>query len=144
MKSPSKTKLRKVVYGGDPLAEPPAELSTILDRYRGERDALITVLAEIQRHYGFRAEVQLRHVARALGFPLARDLCVATLCNLFLFDPSCKYKLRVCRDTACHVNHSLELLDSLSEQLSIEVDETTKDNRFTLQMVAYAGARSLA
>ncbi len=145
MKSPAKTKLRKVVYSGDPLAEPPpVELSAILDNHRGERDALITVLAEIQRHYGFLAKDQLRHVARELGFPLARVFGVATFYNLFLFDPPGKFQLRVCRGTACHVNQSLGILQAMGERLGIDVDETTADGRFTLQTVACVGACSLA
>jgi NADH:ubiquinone oxidoreductase subunit E len=144
MKSPAKAKLRKVVYRGDSLAEPPAELSTLLDRHRGERDALITVLAEIQRHYGFLGQDQLRHVARELGFPLARVYGVATFYNLLLFDPPGKFQVRVCRGTACHVNQSLGILRALSEHLGIDVDETTADGRFTLQTVACVGACSLA
>ena len=144
MTSPAKTKLRKVVYRGDSLAEPPAELSAILEDHRGERDALITVLAEIQRHYGFLGVDQLRHVAKELGFPLARVYGVATFYNLFLFDPPGQFQVRVCRGTACHVNQSLGILEALSERLGIDVDETTADGRFTLQTVACVGACSLA
>lgn len=145
MPSPTKSKLRKVAYRGDSLAEsPPAELGALLDRHRGERDALITVLAEIQRHYGFLGKDQLRYVARELGFPLARVYGVATFYNLFLFDPPGQYQVRVCRGTACHVNQSLGILRALSDRLGIDVDETTADGRFTLQTVACVGACSLA
>ena len=64
------------------------------------------MLDEIQRHYGYLGQIQLRYVARELGFPLARVYGVATFYNLFLFDPPGKYQVRVCRGTACHVNHS--------------------------------------
>ena len=145
MMSPAKSKLRKVVYQGDSLIEPPpAELSVILDRHRNARDALITVLAEIQRHYGFLGKDQLRYVAQELDFPLARVYGVATFYNLFLFDPPGKYQVRVCRGTACHVNQSLAILRALGERLDIAVDETTEDGRFTLQTVACVGACSLA
>lgn len=145
MKSPAKSKLRKVIYKGDPLAEPPpAELGAILDHHRDERDALITVLAEIQRHYGYLGRDQLGYVARELGFPLARVYGVATFYNLFLFDPPGEYQVRICRGTACHVNHSQDLLDALSELLDIAIDETTADGKFTLQTVACVGACSLA
>lgn len=137
--------LRKVVYQGDPLLEaPPAELAAILDRHRGQADGLITVLEEIQRHYGYLGKDQLRHVARELAFPLARVYGVATFYNLFLFTPPGKYQVRVCRGTACHVNHSGEILAHLAQKLGIAVDETTADGRFTLQTVACVGACSLA
>jgi NADH-quinone oxidoreductase subunit E len=145
MKSSQKFRQRKVVYQADPLAgPPPQELAAILDRHRGERDALITVLAEIQRHYGYLGQDQLGYVARELGFPLARVYGVATFYNLFLFDPPGEFQVRVCRGTACHVNQSHAILDQLSERLGIGIDETTPDNRFTLQTVACVGACSLA
>ena len=145
MASQNAPTLRKYVYQGDPLSEPPpAELAAILDRHRGERDALITALEEIQRHYGFLAQDQLRYVARELAFPLARVYGVATFYNLFLFDPPGKYQVRVCRGTACHVNRSDEILTHLRTQLGIDVDETTPDGRITLQTVACMGACSLA
>ncbi len=142
---PDTQNLRKHVYRGDPIVEaPPAELAAILQRHQGERDALITALEEVQRHYGYLGADQLRYVARILGFPLARVFGVATFYNLFLFDPPGKYQIRVCRGTACHVNHSAVILQYLREQLGIDVDETTADGRFTLQTVACMGACSLA
>ena len=145
MASKHGTALPKHVYRGDPLAEPPPpELAAILAPHRGEPDALITVLEEIQRHYGYLGQNHLQYVARELGFPLARVFGVATFYNLFRFKPPGHYQVRVCRGTACHVNRSDEILHSLSTRLGIGVDETTADNRFTLQTVACMGACSLA
>lgn len=136
---------RKYVYRGDPLTEaPPSELATILEHHRHERDALITTLEEIQRAYGYLNPNHLRYVARELGFPLARVYGVATFYNLFLFDPPGRHIVRVCRGTACHVNHSDEILTTLRQQLGIDVDDTTPDRCFTLQTVACMGACSLA
>ena len=145
MTSPQRSTIPKYAYRGDPLAEtPPAELALILDRHRGEPDALITALEEVQRHYGYLGRNHLQIVARELRFPLARVYGVATFYNLFLFKPPGKYQVRVCRGTACHVNHSGAILTSLEQRLGIDVDETTPDGRVTLQTVACMGACSLA
>ncbi len=136
---------KKVVYRGDPLSEPPpVELAAILDRHRGEPDALITALEEIQRHYGYLAEVHLRYLARELDFPLARIFGIATFYNFFRLTPPGEHLVRVCRGTACHVNQSQTILDYLSEQLDVAVGQTSADGRFTLQTVACVGACSLA
>jgi NADH:ubiquinone oxidoreductase subunit E len=144
MVSRERSGARKYAYRGDPLVEPPPELAAILARHRGERDGLITALEEIQRHYGFLGQDQLRYAARELGFPLARVYGVATFYNLFLFEPPGEVLVRVCRGTACHVNQADGILHHLCEKLEIGVDETTPDGRFTLQTVACVGACSLA
>lgn len=136
---------KKFVYQGDPLAAPPPlDLQQILNRHRSEADALITVLEEIQDHYGYLPRQQLQYTARELGFPLSRIYGVATFYNLFRFNPPGRYQVRVCRGTACHVNHSLEILESLKKKLGIKEDESTDDGLFTLQTVACMGACSLA
>ena len=141
----TKEALKKQVYRGDTLMEPPPpELADILDRYRAQADALITVLEEIQHHYGYLPEQHLKHTASELGFPLSRVYGVVTFYNLFQTEPPGRYQIRVCKGTACHVGHSDAILEHLKEQLGIEVEETTADDLFTLQTVACVGACSLA
>jgi len=137
--------LKKHIYRGDTLiGPPPPELITILDSYRGQPDALITVLEEIQHHYGYLPQQQLEYTARELGFPLSRIYGVVTFYNLFQFSPPGRYQVRVCKGTACHVGHSDAILKHLKEKLGIEEDATTSDGLFTLQTVACVGACSLA
>ena len=137
--------LRKFIYRGDPLAAPPPpELAAILARHRGQPDALITVLEDIQRQYGYLGQNHLQSPSRELAFPLARVYGVVTFYNLFRLNPPGKHQVRVCRGTACHVNHSAAILSRLENELGIGVDETTPDGLFTLQTVACVGACSLA
>lgn len=142
---PRNEALRKFVYRGDPLTEPPPpELAAILERHRGAPDALITTLEDIQRQYGYLGQNHLQYLSRGLGFPLARVYGVVTFYNLFRLEPPGKHQIRVCRGTACHVNHSAAILAHLENALGIGVDETTPDGEFTLQTVACVGACSLA
>jgi NADH-quinone oxidoreductase subunit E len=142
----TKEPLKKNVYRGDSLATAPLpeDLAEILDRYRGQPDALITVLEEVQNHYGYLPRAQLKHVARELGFPCSRIYGVATFYNLFQLKPPGRYQIRICKGTACHVGHSGEILEYLKEKLGVGEDETTPDQLFTLQTVACVGACSLA
>lgn len=138
-------KHRQYLYQGDPLAAPPPpELQTILDRHRAQPDALITVLEEIQNHYGYLPQRQLQYTARELGFPLSRVYGVATFYNLFHFTAPGRYMVRVCRGTACHVNGSQQIISALKKNLGINEDESTADGLFSLQTVACMGACSLA
>jgi NADH-quinone oxidoreductase subunit E len=145
MKLRTNEPLKKHVYRGDALvAPPPPELAAILDRHRGQPDALITVLEEIQQHYSYLPRRQLEVTARELGFPLSRVYGVVTFYNLFQLSPPGRYQVRVCQGTACHVGCSEAILGHLKEKLDIGVDETTPDGLFTLQTVACVGACSLA
>jgi NADH:ubiquinone oxidoreductase subunit E len=138
-------KHRQYLYQGDPLAVlPPPELEAILDRHRDQPDALITVLEEIQDHYGYLPQRQLQYTARELGFPLSRVYGVATFYNLFHFTAPGRYMVRVCRGTACHVNGSQVIIDRLKQNLGVNEDESTSDGLFSLQTVACMGACSLA
>lgn len=140
-----KKKLRQYLYQGDPLSTPPPpELTTILDRHRDQPDALITVLEEIQEHYGYLPQRQLQYTARELGFPLSRVYGVATFYNLFHFTAPGRYMVRVCRGTACHVNGSQTIINEIKNRLQIHEDETTPDGLFSLQTVACMGCCSLA
>ncbi|MBI4675606.1 MAG: NAD(P)H-dependent oxidoreductase subunit E [Chloroflexi bacterium] len=141
----TKKKHRQYLYQGDPLAAPPPpELAAILDRHRDQPDAMITVLEEIQAHYGYLPQRQLQYTARELGFPLSRVYGVATFYNLFHFTAPGRYMVRVCRGTACHVNGSQKIIDALEKNLGIHQDESTLDGLFSLQTVACMGACSLA
>lgn len=142
----TKEPLKKNVYRGDPLGSDPLpeELTEILDRYRGQPDALITVLEDVQNHYGYLPRKQLGHIARELGFPSSQIYGVATFYNLFQLKPPGRYQIRICKGTACHVSHSDKILNYLKEKLGVDEDETTADHLFTLQTVACVGACSLA
>ena len=135
----------RYIYRGDPLADAvPDELAAIIDRHRGRPDAMITVLEEIQDHYGYLPQRELQYTARELGFPLSRIYGVATFYNLFHLTPPGRYVIRICKGTACHVNHSDEILGRIEGQLGVEESETTPDKLFTLQTIACMGACSLA
>lgn len=145
MASPSRPSFRKSIYRGDPLiVPPPPELAAVFARHKGEPDALITALEEMQRHYGFLAADHLRYLARELGFPLARIYGIATFYNFFRLAPPGAHVIRVCRGTACHVNQSQLILEHLADRLGVDVGETTADGRCTLLTVACVGACSLA
>jgi NADH-quinone oxidoreductase subunit E len=141
----SPVRLRKVVYLGDPLAEPPpSELMQVLALHRGRRDAVVTVLQQIQSLYGYLPKRSVEYAARELGIPLARLYGVATFYNQFRFTPPGKIQLQVCCGTACHVRGAPAILRRLKSTLGIEEDQTTPDGLFSLQTVFCVGACSLA
>jgi NADH-quinone oxidoreductase subunit E len=119
-------------------------MASILERHRGQPDALISVLEEIQEHYGYLPRRALEHTAHSLRFPLSRVYGVATFYNLFRLSSPGRFVLRVCTGTACHVTGADAILEAVKTELGIAEEETTPDQLVTLQTIACMGACSLA
>jgi len=144
MKLLNQKPFKKNVYRGAVREVPPPELGAIFDKYRGQPDALIALLEEIQHHYSYLSKKHLAFIAQELNFPLSQIYGVVTFYNFFQLTPPGRYQVRVCKGTACHVGHSDAILEHLQNKLDIFEGETTPDKLFTLQTVACVGACSLA
>ena len=70
---------------------------------------------------------------------------MATFYAHFALEPKGKYIVRLCDGTACHVKHSIPILEALRDTLGLtEEKNTTPDMLFTLETVACLGACGLA
>lgn len=117
----------------------------ILDKYlNADRDSLIPILQEIQNVEGWLSEESLTIVGHHLSIPVSKVYGVATFYNQFRFQPQGRNHIQVCRGTACHVLGSATVLEELKKRLKIDVDETTKDGQFSLEVVACIGTCGLA
>ena len=122
-----------------------AAIESVLARHSGEgRDALIPILQEVQEAIGFISRAAVLRIGQHLNLPPSKIYGVATFYNQFRFQPRGKYHVQVCRGTACHVKGSAALLDAVQRELKIENNQTSRDGRFSLEVVACIGACGLA
>ncbi len=105
---------------------------------------MIPILQEIQDSLGWLSEEALTSVGRHLGIPVSKVYGVATFYNQFRFQPKGKFHIQVCRGTACHVLGSATVLEELRKNLKINVNETSRDGLFSLEIVACIGTCGLA
>ena len=91
---------------------------------------------------GFRR--RMFQLGEYLNLSAAKIFGVATFYTQFRLKPLGRHIINVCRGTACHVKGSERLLPILEQELGCKVGETTKDGRFTLDVVACLGACSIA
>ena len=116
---------------------------TIVSKYGGNRDSLVSILQDIQAEYHYLPEDTLRVVARQLDLQLIQVYSVATFFKAFSLKPRGEHIVSVCLGTACHVRGAPAVLDEVKRQLGIEPGETTEDMRFTLETVNCLGACAL-
>ncbi|MFP4355864.1 MAG: NADH-quinone oxidoreductase subunit NuoE [Phycisphaerae bacterium] len=121
------------------------EIEPILSKYANAgRDSLIPILQEVQDACGFLSRESVRQISEFLNLPASKIYGVATFYNQFRFKALGKYHIQVCRGTACHVKGSAAVLDALQRELKIQAGETSRDGKFSLEVVACIGACGLA
>jgi NADH-quinone oxidoreductase subunit E len=118
-------------------------LREIVDKYSGRQGAIIAMLEEIQRMYGYLPPASLRVVAENTGASLVDIYSVATFYRAFSLKPRGKHLVSVCLGTACHVRGGAALAREFEKQLGIAAGETTPEREFTLETVNCLGACAL-
>ncbi|HOJ18189.1 MAG: NADH-quinone oxidoreductase subunit NuoE [Ignavibacteriales bacterium] len=119
--------------------------SEIFKNYtQNDKSAIIPLLQDVQQIYGYLPEKVLLEVAKFTGLALSRVYGIATFYNQFRLTPLGENIIRVCRGTACHVKGSANILYTLEQELKIQAGETTRDKKFTLEVVSCIGACSIA
>lgn len=119
-------------------------LDPILENHRGQKDALITMLQEIQAAYSYLPEEALARLSLETRIPMSQIYAVATFYAQFYLTPRGRNTIRVCRGTACHVRGGSLILDAVERELGITEGGTTPDLEYTLETVACIGACALA
>ncbi|MDY6795294.1 MAG: NADH-quinone oxidoreductase subunit NuoE [Actinomycetota bacterium] len=119
-------------------------LEEIIERYRGEKGALIPLLQDAQETYGYLDENIMRELARGSGYQMSQVYGVATFYTQFRLEPIGEHLIRVCHGTACHVAGAELITEEISNILGIKDGETTEDRKFTMESVMCVGACSLS
>jgi NADH-quinone oxidoreductase subunit E len=115
------------------------QVGKIIDRYKGKRTALISILHDIQDQYNHLPEETLRKVASRLQMDLNDIYGVATFYKSFSLVPKGKHSITLCLGTACHVRGGPKILREMKKQLNIEPGQTTADKQFSLNVVNCLG-----
>lgn len=116
----------------------------IINNYKDVRGGLMPVLQQIQNIYGYLPEDVLKMVSDELNTPMSEIYGVATFYSFFSLKPKGEHIIRVCLGTACYVKGAQLIIDKLSSDLNVEVGDTTKDGKFTLEATRCLGACGLA
>ena len=142
---------REGFFGSQSVAAQEAvdpEAYRIVDDYvrehPGGQEQLIPLLHRVQEHLGYLPFPVQEYVAGKLGMSPVEVYSVVSFYHFFTTTPRGKYQLKVCTGTACFVRRSARLIDTVREELGIDVGEVTEDLRFSIEEVRCLGACGLA
>ena len=120
------------------------QLDDIIDQHANNPGALIPVLQSAQNLFGYLPEAALKRISFRLNKPYSEVAGVVGFYSYFSTVPKGKYTIRVCMGTACYVRGGKDVLRAFSDELEIAVGETTRDNKFSLEVGRCFGACGLA
>lgn len=115
------------------------KVNGIIERYKGNREALLMVLQDISDIYNYVPKEVIPVLVEKLGVKESLVYSVATFYKTISLEPRGKYIVSVCTGTACHVRGAEKITDVLKEQLHIKEGQTSGDGLYTLEAVRCIG-----
>ncbi|MDE6470349.1 MAG: NADH-quinone oxidoreductase subunit NuoE [Eubacterium sp.] len=120
------------------------QLEPVLDELASVKGSLITILQKTQDIYGYLPKEAIEYISQRTNIAESEIMGVATFYTQFRLTPVGKYLIMLCQGTACHVNSSELILQTIQDELGIADGETTEDGLFSLKCVACLGCCSLS
>ncbi|MBW2606278.1 MAG: NAD(P)H-dependent oxidoreductase subunit E [Deltaproteobacteria bacterium] len=121
-----------------------AAIDSILSKFPEIKGSLIGILHEVQNHFHYLPEGELRYISKKTKIPITQIYSIINFYNRFSLKPKGKNEICVCLGTACHVKGAEKVMNEISAKLKIGKGETTDDMKFSLDEVRCIGACSLA
>lgn len=120
-------------------------IEILLEKYsHSRRDSLIPILQDIQEEVGYLSEEAVVIVAKHLGIPTSKIFGLATFYNQFRFEPKGTYHIQICHGTACHMLGAVPIIDIIEKKLKIKAGQTSRNGKYSLEVVTCIGACSQA
>lgn len=113
-------------------------------RYDGAPGELIPLLQSAQDHFGYIPRRAISYISGVTSIPESEIYGVITFYSQFRLQPMGKYVIKACAGTACHVSGAKTIIETIEDELGVEVGSTSEDGLFTFQTVACIGCCSLA
>ena len=120
------------------------ELVAAVKTRKNPHSHLISVLHKTQGLYGYLPTEVMDEIAQAMEIPASHIWGVATFYHYFKLTPPGKHEIAVCLGTACYVKGASQILQTIRDELKIDVGQVTEDGLFSLSPARCLGACGLA
>ena len=114
-------------------------LDEILEKYKGEKSALVSILHAVQGQEDYLSEEIIDYLSEKLSIPASQIFGVASYYRAFSTQPQGRHTIQVCDGTSCHLKGGSNLLVRLERELKVAEKGTTEDLKFTLEKVRCQG-----
>ncbi|MCK8825749.1 NADH-quinone oxidoreductase subunit NuoE family protein [Fuchsiella alkaliacetigena] len=104
-----------------------------------EELSFLEKLHNLQDTYGYIPEREISNLAEEADISRAKVFGVISFYSMFYTEPTGKYIVRICDSLSCYVNDSEDLVKAVQDYLEIEDGETSKDKKFSLEVVECLG-----
>jgi NADH-quinone oxidoreductase subunit E len=116
------------------------EIEAEFPHYPDKKSVCIDAMRIVQKHRGWVPDDALRDLADLLDMSTADLDGVASFYNLLFRRPVGRHVIYICDSVTCWIMGYERVRRSLCEVLSINLGETTPDNRFTFLPIVCLGA----
>ncbi|MDP4281067.1 MAG: NAD(P)H-dependent oxidoreductase subunit E [Bacteroidota bacterium] len=117
------------------------QLNILFQKYPSDRqDLLLPLLQEMQEESGYLSPELLRMAGEHFNLPINKVYGVATFYNQFRLIPKGKFHFKVCSGTACQLERSSSLLQSLEKLTHLQPGQTSRDGKFSIEIIHCFGA----
>ena len=120
------------------------EIRAALKRYPRPRSAVLDTLRAVQRQFGYCQPEAMSEAAEIMGIDANALQMLVTFYDLLYEKPVGEHILMPCKNIACFLRGSDQLIDYIATKLNIRPGETTADGKFTLQPMECLAACDLA
>lgn len=107
----------------------------LLTRYPNKQAALLPALWLAQNQHGYLPLDAQETVAKLLDLSPAHVFGVVSFYTMFKSKPVGKYHLQLCRTLSCALRGSDDIIEHVQKRLNISNGQTTKDGKFSLELV---------
>jgi NADP-reducing hydrogenase subunit HndA len=119
-------------------------IKTNMPKSEDKQGCLMGVLHQVQNIFGYISKEAMDFVSEKLSVSTAHIYGMATFYNYFSLKPKARYKIFLCKGTACYVGGGARILEKLKKELSIGEEELTPDGLFSINITRCLGCCGLS
>jgi NADH-quinone oxidoreductase subunit E len=110
-----------------------------INRFGKTRTSLLSSLEAVQDAINFVPEKAVGYLSERYSLPASEIYSVMSFYGMFNTEKKGKYVIRICDSLSCRINKSFDLEKYIWGMLNIKPGQTTRDNKFTLEIVDCLG-----